>query len=166
MVLNNEMSAVSQGSNDIPAGRQDFCSEAAKSPRYKMKGVALLKVGLAIVIMLVIGLAVFYGGPMMLKRAKISNTRTELDQLRTAVMLYTATSTTGKAPSDFKFITSGYTDQAGLTVKDTVPKRWQDNGIVDPWGQAYTITVNTDGVTGTISSPGVPGDNTPISVSF
>ena len=140
-------------------------SVSRKKSRYKLKGVALLKVGLAIVIMLVMGLAVFYGGPMYLKRAKINNTRTELDQLRTAVMLYTATSTTGKAPTDFSFIINGYTDQAGLTVKDTIPDRWKD-GFVDPWGQAYTIKVNSDGVTGTISSPGVPGDKTPITVTF
>lgn len=144
-------------------------SEAArdKEVRCKLKGLAMsleLAVVIVVITLLVAGAA--YAGMMLLKRGKINATQTELDQLRTAVLVYTATSSTGKAPTDFTFLTNGYTDQAGMTIKDKLPKRWQDNGIVDSWGQAYTITVDTNGVNGTISSPGVPGENSPISVSF
>ena len=137
-----------------------------KRIRYKLKGVALAKLGIAIVIMLLAFGAAFYGAPMLVKRQKIVNTRDELHQLRTAVILYTATGSSGRAPTDFSFIIDGYTDQAGLTVKDTVPDRWKEHGIVDQWGQAYTIELNSDGISGKIVSPGVPGDNTPISVTF
>lgn len=144
-------------------------SEAArdKEVRCKLKGLAMsleLAVVIVVITLLVAGAA--YAGMMLLKRGKINATQTELDQLRTAVLVYTATSSTGKAPTDFTFLTNGYTDQAGMTIKDKLPQRWQDNGIVDSWGQAYTISVDTNGVNGTISSPGVPGENSPISVSF
>lgn len=140
--------------------------QGRKKPWYKLKGVSLAKLGIAIVLMLLMYGAAFYGAPMLVKRMKIANTRDELYQLRTAVILYTATGSTGKAPTDFSFVIDGYTDQSGLTVKDKVPDRWKEHGIVDQWGQAYTIELNSDGVSGKISSPGVPGDNTPISVTF
>lgn len=145
----------------------DFAvSQGQQKPWYKLKGASLAKLGIAIVIMLLMFGAVFYGAPMLVKRMKIANTRDELNQLRTAVILYTATGSTGKAPTDFSFVIDGYTDQSGLTVKDTVPDRWKEHGIVDQWGQAYTIELNSDGVSGKIVSQGVPGDNTPISVTF
>ena len=145
----------------------DWSGEQGQQKRwYKLKGVALAKLGIAIVIMLLAFGAAFYGAPMLVKRQKIVNTRDELHQLRTAVILYTATGSSGKAPTDFSFILNGYTDQAGLTVKDTVPDRWKEHGIVDQWGQAYTIELNSDGISGKIVSQGVPGDNTPISVTF
>lgn len=135
--------------------------------RRKLKGLAMsleLAVTIVVITLLVAGAA--YAGMMLLKRGKISATQTELDQLRTSVLVYTATSSTGQAPANFDFLINGYTDQAGMTVKDKLPKRWEENGIVDSWGQAYTITLDSNGVNGTISSPGVPGDNSPISVTF
>ena len=138
-----------------------------KEVRGKLKGLAMsleLAVTIVVITLLVAGAA--YAGMMLLKRGKISATQTELDQLRTSVLVYTATSSTGKAPANFDFLTNGYTDQAGMVVKDKLPKRWQDNGIIDSWGQAYTITLDSNGVNGTISSPGVPGENKPISVTF
>lgn len=135
--------------------------------RHKMKGLAMsleLAVTIVVITLLVAGAA--YAGMMLLKRGKISATQTELDQLRTSVLVYTATSSTGQAPTNFDFLINGYTDQAGMVVKDKLPKRWEDNGIIDSWGQAYTITLDANGVNGTISSPGVPGENSPISVNF
>ena len=135
--------------------------------RKKLKGLAMsleLAVTIVVITLLVAGAA--YAGMMLLKRGKISATQTELDQLRTSVLVYTATSNTGRAPTNFDFLVNGYTDQAGMTVKDKLPQRWIDEGIVDSWGQAYTITLDSNGVNGTITSPGVPGDNSPISVSF
>ena len=138
-----------------------------KAVRSKLKGLAMsleLAVTIVVITLLVAGAA--YAGMMLLKRGKISATQTELDQLRTSVLVYTATSSTGQAPTNFDFLKNGYTDQAGMTVKDKLPKRWEENGIVDSWGQAYTITLDANGVNGTISSPGVPGENSPISVNF
>ena len=138
-----------------------------KGVRGKLKGLAMsleLAVTIVVITLLVAGSA--YAGMMLLKRGKVSATQTELDQLRTAVLVYTATSVEGKAPTSFDFLINGYTDQAGMFIKDKLPQRWQDKGIVDSWGQAYTITVDESGVNGTISSPGVPGDNSPISVNF
>ncbi len=138
-----------------------------KSLRGKLKGLAMsleLAVVIVVITLLVAGAA--YAGMMLLKRGKIAATQTELDQLRTSVLVYTATSSTGQAPTNFDFLINGYTDQAGMVVKDKLPQRWQDNGIIDSWGQPYTITLDANGVNGTISSPGVPGDNSPISVNF
>ena len=135
--------------------------------RQRMKGLAMsleLAVVIVVITLLIAGAA--YAGMMLLKRGKISATQTELDQLRTSVLVYTATSSTGRAPTDFEFLINGYTDQAGMLVKDKLPQRWQDNGIIDSWGQAYTITLDSNGVNGTITSPGVPGENAPISVTF
>lgn len=135
--------------------------------RGKLKGLAMsleLAVVIVVITLLIAGAA--YAGMMLLKRGKISATQTELDQLRTSVLVYTATSSTGRAPTDFDFLINGYTDQAGMVVKDKLPQRWQENGIVDSWGQSYTITLDNNGVNGTISSPGVPGENAPISVTF
>ena len=135
--------------------------------RGKLKGLAMsleLAVVIVVITLLIAGAA--YAGMMLLKRGKISATQTELDQLRTSVLVYTATSSTGRAPTDFDFLLNGYTDQAGMVVKDKLPQRWQENGIVDSWGQSYTITLDSNGVNGTISSPGVPGENAPISVTF
>ena len=135
--------------------------------RRKLKGLAMsLELAVTIVVITLLVASAAYAGMMLLKRGKISATQTELDQLRTSVLVYTATSATGKAPSNFDFLKNGYTDQAGMTVKDKLPKRWQTEGIVDSWGQAYTITLDSNGVNGTITSPGVPGENSPISVTF
>lgn len=138
-----------------------------KAVHAKLRGLAMsleLAVTIVVITLLVAGAA--YAGMMLLKRGKISATQTELDQLRTSVLVYTATSSTGQAPSNFDFLVNGYTDQAGMTVKDKLPQRWQDNGIVDSWGNPYTITLDANGVNGTITSQGVPGDNSPISVTF
>ncbi len=138
-----------------------------KEVRHKLKGLAMsLELAVTIVVITLMLAGAAYAGMMLLKRGKISATQQELDQLRTAVLVYTATNDSGRAPANFDFLINGYTDQAGMTVKDKLPKRWEDNGIVDSWGQAYTITLDTNGVNGTISSPGVPGDNSPISISF
>lgn len=138
-----------------------------KDARGKLKGLAMsLELAVVIVVITLMIAGAAYAGMMLLKRGKISATQTELDQLRTSVLVYTATSDTGTAPANFDFLVNGYTDQAGMTVKDKLPKRWEENGIVDSWGQAYTITLDSNGVNGTISSPGVPGDNSPISVTF
>ena len=113
-----------------------------KGVRAKMKGLAMsleLAVVIVVITLLVAGAA--YAGMMLIKRGKINATQTDLDQLRTSVLVYTATSASGKAPTNFDFLVNGYTDQAGMTVKDKLPKRWEDNGIVDSWGQPYTITL-------------------------
>ena len=133
----------------------------------KVKGLAMsLELAVVIVVITLMLAGAAYAGMMLIKRGKISATQSELDQLRTSVLVYTATGTSGRAPSDWSFLINGYTDQAGSTVKDKLPARWQENGIVDPWGQSYTITIDSNGINGTISSPGFPGDNSPISVNF
>ena len=135
--------------------------------RQKLKGLAMsLELAVVIVVITVLIAGAAYAGMMLLKRGKISSTQTELDQLRTSVLVYTATSSTGRAPTDFDFLITGYTDQSGMLVKDKLPQRWQDNGIIDSWGQPYTITLDSNGINGVISSPGVPGENAPISVTF
>lgn len=151
-------------------GRQEMirCLKSKKSHgKGKMKGLALsLELAVIIICITLMLAGAAYAGSLLMKRSKISSTQTELDQLRTSVLMYTATNETGRAPSNFDFLINGYTDQAGMIVKDKLPRRWEENGIVDSWGQSYTITLESNGINGSISSPGVPGDNAPISVSF
>lgn len=155
------------GLHDAMRGKSIRSAVQDVNVRQKMKGLAMsleLAVVIVVITLLIAGAA--YAGMMLLKRGKISATQTELDQLRTSVLVYTATSSTGRAPTDLNFLINGYTDQAGMLVKDKLPQRWQDNGIIDSWGQPYTITLDSNGINGVISSPGVPGENTPISVTF
>lgn len=133
----------------------------------KLRGLAMsLELAAVCVCIAILVAAAVIVGSSLIKRNKIAATQSELEQLRTAIVQYEAVSTVGKAPTTFDFLKDGYTDINGNTVKDKLPKRWEDNGIVDQWGQSYTITVDSNTTSGTITSPGAPGENNPITINF
>ncbi len=82
------------------------------------------------------------GGMYLVKRSKTTAAMTEMDQLRTQIITYesTAASATTFNGDDLSALQEEYDDIAGQHVEALVPNtgKWK-NGIVDPWGHAYSV---------------------------
>lgn len=140
-------------------------------PMWKLRGDLLMNTVLAIIVMLIIVVAGFYGFREMKDNANRTVANQELQLLKGGVIAYAGLSKDSRPPSSLAVLVQNPSLTAanaidGVDHAPFVEKRtWTSTGntILDPWGNPYQLTYDESTGTGTISST---GNGKPISVNF
>lgn len=121
------------------------------------------EVGLAIVILLLIGSALFIAYPEYKNNANRATANQELKMFKTAVTSYAGLANDSKPPSDLGQLLADPSLEAENAIDgvDHGPfidkkKNWTTDAdsIKDPWGEAYQYSYDETTGTGTISTNG------------
>lgn len=121
---------------------------------YKKKGFFSIEFAIIIVVALILLAAYLYKSSSLVNSANHTSAMRDMDSLRTAILIYQTQTKTGQAPAKLDDLLTGVTSTNAADGKDhaaLIDGSKRGNKIVDPWGNEYTYTLNTDKVSGSIT---------------
>ena len=121
--------------------------------RYKRKGFFSIEFAIIIVVALILLAAYLYKSSSLVGSANHTAAMRDMDTLRSAILIYQTQTKTGQLPAKLDDLLVGVTSANSVDGKDHAPLidgATRGNKIVDPWGNAYTYTLNSDKLSGSI----------------
>lgn len=130
----------------------------------KRKGFSLVEILVSCAIIIALSVAAFFGYQHAQQTRKMAQMNNDLEAIANAALTYEALSLTSMPPTDIATLVQGLSadesiDGSEKTDLITTTKN-TDNGILDPWGNAYeysqtdrTITCTPNDASGAAMTP-------------